>query len=192
MLTSHYYDFFVLLQRLVNPSNETNCTPETSETLTESSTSDTVDSLNPQRFNIGNSLLLRLVKGVDSTANADDRCESSDCPVDAFGCLEISPQRWWGIHRLVHVLEKGGVLANFAAREFKYNSIQLLPAAAIGARREVPKTSEREIVMHFDTEDRPNDIQTTGIMIRLDVEHRKEGMKGERQKVRRVRLIHRT
>ena len=122
MLTSHYYDFFVLLQRLVNPSNETNCTPETSETLTESSTSDTVDSLNPQRFNIGNSLLLRLVKGVDSTANADDRCESSDCPVDAFGCLEIFPSRSWGIHHLGYMVEEGFALANFAAREMKYSS----------------------------------------------------------------------
>ena len=122
MPTSHYYDVFVLLQRLVNPSNETNCTSVTSETLTESISSDTVDSLNLHRFNIRNSLLLRLVKGADSTDNADDTCESGDCPADAFGCLEIFPSRSWGIHHLGYMVEEGFALANFAAREMKYSS----------------------------------------------------------------------
>ena len=128
MSTLHYSDFFdfTLLQRLVKPSNETNCTPVTSETPSESSSSDTVDSLILQRFNIRNSLLLRLVKGIDSTDNADDRCESGDCPADAFGCLDIAPPRSCvfrsGFHRCGLTGDEGLVLANCTVREMKCSS----------------------------------------------------------------------
>ena len=107
MLTLHYYDDFVLLQRLVEPSNETNCTPVTSETPNESFSSDTVGSLNLQRCNIRNSLLLRLVKGVDSTRN--DWCESGDCPADEFGCLDIFPPLDRPV--LIIMVEEGVALA---------------------------------------------------------------------------------
>lgn len=100
MLTLHYNDFFLL-----KIFKETNCTPASPVTSIESFSSGTVDSLNPQRFNISNSLLLRLDNVVDETDETDNAADSCDCggycPAHAFGCFEICRPISLGLHRSV-------------------------------------------------------------------------------------------
>ena len=95
MLTLHYNDFLLTL------FNETNCTPASPVTSIESFSSGTVDSLNPQCFNISNSLLLRL----DNVVATDDAADSCDCGgyclAATFGCFEIYTPIPWGLHRSV-------------------------------------------------------------------------------------------
>ena len=67
MLTLNYNDF-VLPQKVLQPSNETDCT----STPTESSSSDTVDSLNLKFFSIRHILLTAVKGGVNIADNRYD------------------------------------------------------------------------------------------------------------------------